>query len=83
MGLLIPAVWFAPDPVSSCDPDAKGQRIGVKVDINCCSTETALMYSEAAGNALGYPKSQTQNNRKLLLGDQGAFHLGKAVGVGV
>jgi hypothetical protein len=41
------------------------------------------MYSEAAGNALGYPKSQTQNNRKLLLGDEGAFHLGKAVGVGV
>ena len=41
------------------------------------------MYSEAAGNALGYPKSQPQNNRKLLLGDPGAFRLGKAVGFGV
>lgn len=41
------------------------------------------MYSEAAGKALGYLKSQTQNNRKLLLGDPGAFHLGKAVGLGV
>jgi len=39
------------------------------------------MYSEAAGNALGYLKSQPQNNRKLLLGDQGAFDLGKAEGV--
>jgi hypothetical protein len=39
------------------------------------------MYSEAAGNAPGYPKSQTNWNRKLLLGDQGTFHLAQAADV--